>query len=322
MIKKKLDANQFNDINIAVLGDLILDKYIFGKVERISPEAPIPIVSVEKENFALGGAANVAANIASLHANSYLLGILGNDSAKEKFILRANALKIDTKGILIDNDKSTIQKIRIIGQHQQLLRIDYEDGNYIEESVSDFFIEKLKDIPSLDAIILSDYAKGTISSDLSERIFSFAKIGNIPVIVDPKPKHKIFYKGADLITPNLKEAKEITGIHVNSIKDLENCGKKLNDIFQCDIIITTGEKGMSVFPFSGNIEHIPTHATEVFDVSGAGDTVIATLTLAKCSHFNLSDAAKLANIAAGIKVKKLGTAPVKITELIQSFQSE
>jgi len=315
--KEKL-ISQFKQRNIVVVGDLMLDKYIFGKVERISPEAPIPVVQVNNERYALGGAANVSANIASLNAHPYLLGVLGKDLSQTIFMKKCEKRNIDTSGIICDEAKHTIQKIRVIGQHQQLLRIDYESGNYLEEKSSQNFLAVLNSLPKVDAVIVSDYAKGTISADLLKNLKKFADEKKVLLIIDPKPKHRKWYDNVSLITPNLKEAQELSNIQVNSQKTLENCGRKLNELFNCDIIITTGEKGMSIFPKNGKISHIATKATEVYDVSGAGDTVVAVLTLALASGANLAQAAELANIAAGIKVRKLGTAPVSWQELLGS----
>jgi rfaE bifunctional protein kinase chain/domain len=316
MNRNKNLIEQFKKLNLAVLGDLMLDKYIYGSVERISPEAPIPIVLVKEEKYVLGGAANVAANITSLGARAHLFGVVGKDEAQMLFLKNCELSHIDASGVFSDKARPTIQKIRVIGQHQQLLRIDYEKETYLEKNNNDFFIGKLQSLSQLDAIILSDYAKGAINEDLAEKVKEIARIKKIPLIVDPKPKHKLFYKNVSLITPNLKEAQELSGIHVDSLASLERCGACLNDFFNCDIIITTGEKGMSIFPLRGTMHHIPTQATEVYDVSGAGDTVAATLTLALASGADLRDAAELANIAAGIKVKKLGTATVSWKELL------
>jgi len=315
--KEKL-ISQFEQLNIVVVGDLMLDKYIFGRVERISPEAPIPVVQVDSERYALGGAANVSANVASLSAHPYLFGVLGKDLPQTIFMNKCKKRNIDTSGIICDEAKHTIQKIRVIGQHQQLLRIDYESGNYLEEKGSQHFLAALYSLPKVDAIIVSDYAKGTISEDLLINLKDFAKSKKILLVVDPKPKHKKWYDNVNLITPNLKEAQELSNMHVDSKESLEICGRKLNELFNSDIIITTGEKGMSIFPKNGKISHIATKATEVYDVSGAGDTVVAVLTLALASGANLTQAAELANIAAGIKVRKLGTAPVSWQELTET----
>lgn len=311
----------FKGKNIAVIGDLMLDKYIIGKVDRISPEAPIPIVAVESERYALGGSANVGANISTLGGKAYLFGILGDDEAGRQLINKADESGIDCSAIICDSKKTTIQKIRVLGQSQQLLRIDYEDGNYIDPNIAESFVDKLKQIEQLDGIIISDYAKGTLTRELVKSLTDFAKIANIPVIVDPKPAHADFYHNISLITPNLKEAREITHCPAKNEAELEKCGKSLQNRYKCDVIITTGSKGMSVFALDKEAKHIPTLATEVFDVSGAGDTVISTLTLAICSGATLAEAADLANHAAGIKVSKLGTAPVHWDELQAALQN-
>lgn len=319
MYNKILDS--FKGKNIAVIGDLMLDKYIIGKVERISPEAPIPIVAVESERYALGGSANVGANISTLGGNAFLLGVLGDDEAGRHLIDKARERDIDCSAIICDKAKTTIQKIRVLGQSQQLLRIDYEDGSYIEPNIAEAFLEKLKQISQLNAIIISDYAKGTLTKELVHSITEYAKSMNIPVIVDPKPAHADFYNNVSLITPNLKEAREISHSPAKSEAELERCGSILQSKYNCDVIITTGSKGMSVFALNKEAKHIPTLATEVFDVSGAGDTVISTLALAICCGATLVEAADLANHAAGIKVSKLGTAPVHLAELKKSLQS-
>ena len=212
---------------IAVIGDLMLDKYIFGQVERISPEAPIPIVSVKQERWALGGAANVAANISTLTGDAYLLGVLGDDASSKTFFSLARQKGIDTDGIHIDTQKTTIQKIRVIGQNQQLLRIDYENTDCIEENINEMFLSQLSKISKLAAIIVSDYAKGTISGKLMHELKLFSKANNIKLIIDPKPDHKDFYKDIDLVTPNLKEAQKMSGIVVSNRESLEECGIKL-----------------------------------------------------------------------------------------------
>jgi rfaE bifunctional protein kinase chain/domain len=312
---------RFKDINIAVVGDLMLDKYIIGKVERISPEAPIPVVSVHKEKFVAGGAANVAANIATLNGNAKIFGVVGKDEAATTLSNCIENLGIDARGICSLPERKTIQKIRIIGQSQQLLRVDYEDGSYIGSHAEKQIIMQLSACENLQIIIVSDYAKGTITSELMQLLKKFATEKNIKIIVDPKPKHKEFYQGVSLITPNQKEAQELSGIILEKDEDFLEAGAKLTEEFHSDIIITAGDKGMYVFPIDAprDFTHIPTVAREVYDVSGAGDTVIATLSLALASGANLAEAAKLANIAAGIKVSKIGTAPVHFKELSEEL---
>ena len=307
----------FKDKKIAVIGDLILDKYIFGKVERISPEAPIPIVTVKSEKFVPGGAANVASNIATLSGKAEILGVVGKDVASKILIDGLSELNIETAGICNLSDRKTIEKIRIIGQNQQLLRVDYEDDSYIGTHIETELINNLEKIENLSVIIISDYAKGTITAELMLMLKKFAKAKEIKLIVDPKPKHKDIYHGVFLITPNQKEAQELSGILLKNDEDFIVAGRKLVSELQANIIITAGEKGMYVFDAQDELKvnHIHTVAKEVYDVSGAGDTVIATLSLAIACGANLSDAATLANIAAGIKVSKMGTAPVYLEEL-------
>ena len=306
---------------IAVIGDLMLDKYIIGQVKRISPEAPIPVVSVRQERWALGGAANVAANISTLAGDAYLFGVLGNDASGETFFSLARQKGIDTEGIHVDAQKTTIQKIRVIGQNQQLLRIDYENTDYIEENISEMFLSQLSKTSKLAAIIVSDYAKGTISGKLMNELKLFSKTNNIKLIIDPKPSHKDFYKDIHLVTPNLKEAQQMSGIVVSSQESLEKCGTKIIEELSCSVVITTGENGMSVFQMNKKPVHIPTKATEVFDVSGAGDTVVAAISMALISGATLTQAAEIANFAAGLKVRKVGTAPVYLDELKQTVSS-
>ncbi|MCK5282719.1 MAG: D-glycero-beta-D-manno-heptose-7-phosphate kinase [Nanoarchaeota archaeon] len=321
MSQLKKYLKEFHNKNVVVIGDVMLDKYIFGKVERISPEAPVQIVTIEKEKYVPGGAANAASNVSTLNGNAYLFGIVGNDIAKNIFLDEAEAKGINTKGIVIDGRKPTIQKTRVLAQNQQLLRIDNENSEYIDNDANEKIFETIKEIDKIDIIIISDYAKGTITKKLMENIKEYAKKNSILLIIDPKPKHKLFYKGCSLITPNKKEAEEMAGILLETQKDLEKAGNKLMEEMDCNILITTGEKGMSIFEKNKEPLHIQTLAKEVYDVSGAGDTVIATLSLALSAGAALSDAAILANHAAGIKVGKLGTSPVTLAELEESLNN-
>ena len=317
---KNLD--NFSKRKIAVIGDLMLDKYIFGKVERISPEAPVQIVTVERENYVPGGAANAASNVSSLTGEVYLIGVVGNDIAKDILVDQTKERMINTSGIVIDPTKPTIQKIRVLGQNQQLLRIDYEDKEYINGDLNEKLFASIMKIDGVDAVIVSDYAKGTITRGVMEGLKKYCKERNVLLIVDPKPEHKLMYKGVSLITPNKKEAEEISGVSIESENDLERVGKKIMEDLQCNVIITTGERGMSIFESGSAPIHIPTVAKEVYDVSGAGDTVIATLSLALSSGANLRDAAIISNHAAGIKVGKLGTATVSKQELVKSLNRD
>jgi len=379
--------NKFKNQKIAVIGDLILDKYIYGEVERISPEAPVPIVRVLKEKYVPGGAANVAANISTLGGNPFLFGTVGKDQYKDILLQKIAEMNIHTSGIFTDNNKTTTRKTRVIGLNQQLLRIDNENIDYIETHQEEKFIDQLKNINDLSAILISDYAKGTITKQLISQLIQFSQANSIPIIIDPKPKHQDWYTGSTLVTPNKKEAQEMCGLTIETENDFIKVGKLLVNKFNSNVIITAGAEGMYVFEkpspltplpkgegkernidsvvplekgeskgvysdrlsesrkLSGlqrhstkslntpdstqnsklktnnlSISHIPTVAREVYDVSGAGDTVIAVLALALCCDGDLESAAILANQAAGIKVSKIGTKPVFLEELLREFQ--
>jgi len=302
-------------MNIAIFGDVMLDKYIVGDVDRISPEAPIPVVAVKEERYVPGGAANVAANIAALGGKAFLFGITGTGFAAEILISEAKKRDIVTSGIFKKENVHTIQKIRVIGQSQQLLRLDYESDNYSDVSTNGYFMDILYRIDNLKAIIVSDYAKGTINKELMENIREFSGKKNIPVFVDPKPANSNFYHHSFLITPNLKEAEGLCNMRLDNNEKIEKCGKFLMEKYDSNIVITRGAMGMSVFEKGRVPFHVPTKAKQVFDVSGAGDTVIATLCLSVLQGYSLLEAVDRANHAAGIKVSKFGTAPVTKEEL-------
>ena len=314
-----MDANlikileKFKDKKIIVLGDIMLDKYIFGNVERISPEAPVQIVGVEKECFIPGGAANVANNIVALDANVFVVGVVGKDIEAKILLKELKKRKVNIDGIVTDNNVPTTQKVRVFGQKQQLLRIDYEKKDYLNKEAENKIIAFIKEkIKETDAIIISDYAKGVITKDLMANVKELAK--GILLIVDPKPKHKAFYAGVNLITPNVKEAREMSGK-----EEVNEMGRELMEELNAPVLITRGEKGMSLFEWNG-VTNIATEAKEVFDVSGAGDTTVAALTLALTAGATLEQAAILANHAAGITVEKIGASTVSIKELKKSLE--
>lgn len=313
---------QFKNKKILVIGDIMLDKYIWGEVSRISPEAPVQVVKVEKESYAPGGAANVANNVAALNGITYMIGIVGNDNANQILISELKNRKINTDGILQVQHKPTIQKVRVIGKGQQLLRFDYEKKGYLdqgmEKKIFDFVVKRIQNI---DAIIISDYAKGVITKNLAEQLIKLANEKKKIVIIDPKPRHKDFYKNATLITPNNNEACEMLNVEEEN-ENIIKVGKKLLERLNAPLIITKGEKGMTIFEKNGEITNIPTKAKEVYDIVGAGDTVVATLALALASNATLKEAATLANYAAGITVGKVGTSTVKVEEIKQAMEDE
>ena len=316
-------VDQFKNKNILVIGDVMLDKYIWGEVSRISPEAPVQVVNVIKESYAPGGAANVANNIVSLGAQAFMVGIVGNDTTRDKLINELEKKSIDVSGLINDKNKRTIQKVRVIGRNQQLLRFDYEKKGYVdsetENKIFDFISKKINDI---DAIIISDYAKGVITKNLMEKLIRLCKEKNKIIVVDPKPKHKEFYKNATLITPNHTEAYQMSGfLDEPSDTDVEKIGKQLLEDLNSTVLITKGEKGMSLFEKNGKVTSIPTFAKEVYDIIGAGDTSVATVALALASGSSFEEAAIIANHAAGITVGKVGTSTVSIDELKESIEN-
>jgi rfaE bifunctional protein kinase chain/domain len=301
---KRIDeiCSCFAEKKILVFGDIILDRYIFGQVERISPEAPVPVVKVSSEELRLGGAGNVAANIDHLGAGGLLLGIIGSDgfAAEIKRIKKTNNLVIRT---------------RIISQRQQIVRIDRE-GKII---LSAGLMNQIRDAinaAQIDGIIVSDYAKGTVNGSVMAMLKSKAAAGGIPIIVDPKPPHFALYRDVTGITPNLKEAEEMFGKPIGNDDDaalaLQHIRRKFHTRFT---LITRGGNGISAAARGSKIFHLPAFSHEVFDVTGAGDTVVAVLTLALVSGAALREAVALANAAASIVVEKIGTSQVSLEEL-------
>jgi D-glycero-beta-D-manno-heptose-7-phosphate kinase len=317
-------VQKFKDKKIIVLGDVMLDKYIWGNVSRISPEAPVQVVEVDKESYAPGGAANVASNISALGAKSFLVGVLGKDHTKEQLVSELVKKNIDVSGLIEDINKRTIRKVRVFGKNQQLLRFDYEKKGYVSPDTEKKILEYVSlQINSTDALVISDYAKGVITKRLMDNLIALCSKHNKIIVVDPKPKHKDFYKNVTLLAPNHKEAHEMTrlGEEEDENKDMESIGNKLVQDLNSTVLITRGEKGMSLFEKDGKITNIPTFAKEVYDIVGAGDTSVATLALALSSGASFKNAAVIANHAAGITVGKVGTSTVTIDELQQSIEN-
>ncbi len=312
---------EFGKQRILVIGDLILDRYIWGKVDRISPEAPVPIVEVTKEDFLLGGASNVANNIRALGGSATIVGVIGNDRAGDVLTNLLDKQGIRCQGV-VRCSRNTIVKTRIIAHNQQVVRFDREDKERLDGKISKEILEYIRGVlPDHNAVIISDYKKGVVSSELIGEILKNAKPSHIFVSVDPKVSHFRFYKGVSLITPNLVEASLASGIEIKDEKSLISAGKTLLKKLSCDaVLITRGEQGMSLFE-KEKVTHIPTVTKDVYDVTGAGDTVIAAFTLAHASGANLRDAAVIANHAAGIVVGKVGTAVATPDQLRKSLSS-
>ena len=312
----------FENKKILVIGDIMLDKYIWGDVSRISPEAPVQIVNVKNETYSAGGAGNTANNISSLGGKAFIVGLVGMDSTKKIIISKLKEKNIVTDGIIVDKDRPTILKVRVMAQSQQLLRVDYENKDYLDGAYENLILEYIKkNIGAFNAVVISDYSKGIITEGIMAAIKEIMKDKKIPLIVDPKPKHKEFYKNSSLITPNAKEACSMADCEEDEAK-INEVGKKLINELNSTILITRGEKGMTLFEKNGLITNIPTKAKEVYDVSGAGDTVVAALSLALASGATMKEAAIIANYAAGIVVGKIGTSSVSIEELKGSIENE
>ena len=317
-VKLKKAIPQFSDVKILVIGDLILDEFVWGDVSRISPEAPVPVVWVKSESFMPGGAANVANNVASLGASVYIAGVAGSD--ERAGILKQGLIEkgINVDGVITDDSRPTTLKTRVVAHHQQVVRIDREKIEGISVEILDKIAAYVKDIiDEMDAIIIEDYGKGVISAKLLKEILRVAKKKKKIITVDPKEEHFSYYKGVTAITPNHHEASQAAGIKVKDKESILKIGKALLKKLNCEsVLVTLGENGMQLFEKKGSVTHIPTVAQEVFDVSGAGDTVISVFTLALALGIEMRDAAYISNIAAGIVVGKVGIAVITQEELL------
>lgn len=317
MLEKIL--NGFSKAKIVVVGDIMMDRFIWGKVSRISPEAPVPVVVVEKETFLLGGAANVMNNIHSLGGKVSLCGVVGDDDIGQRIIGELTRVGTETQGILVEQGRQTTVKTRIIAHQQQVVRIDRETTDHLKAHTLRRISEFLKEsVEGADGIILSDYGKGLLTRGLIRATIQRAMAADKFVMVDPKRKNFFSYKGATVVTPNTSEASSAVGIPITDLLSLKRVGTILLKKLGCHVlVITRGEEGMAIFERHRQPLLVPTVAREVFDVTGAGDTVIGTMALAIASGANVKDAAMLANYAAGIAVGKRGTATVTRQELFR-----
>ena len=320
--KKATDIiSKFPKAKVLVIGDLIMDHFIWGSVDRISPEAPVPVVDVSDEEILLGGAANVVNNIRGLGGKCYITGVAGKDSDGKKLLTLLKEKKVDADGIIIDKSRATTIKTRVVAGNQQVVRFDRESREFIGDNILKKVINYVSSMVSkIDVIVVSDYDKGLISAEMLEEVIKIAKKHGKKVAVDPKVTHFDYYEGVNIITPNNKEASEASGIKIKDEKSLYKAADNLIGRTATEaLLITRGEHGMSLF--EDRIEtHIPTVAKEVYDVSGAGDTVIGVLALALGSGANYKEAATLANFAAGVVVGKLGTATLTKAELLEAVK--
>ena len=301
---------------ILVVGDLMLDEFVWGRVSRISPEAPVPVVWVQSESLMPGGASNVANNIRALGGEVSVVGVVGEDRWGARLISELASRKIKTSGVLKAGRPTTV-KTRVIAHHQQVVRVDREQREPLPSGMIDRLIKAIKArLDHVDAVIIEDYGKGVVTRPLLESLIPLARARKKLITVDPKQEHFDLYHGVTALTPNRAEAGEAVGLELGSDVDVRRAGEEILRRLECEgLLITLGEDGMCLFEQSGKYTMIPTVAQEVFDVAGAGDTVIATFTLALASGATMEQAARLANYAAGIVVGKLGVAVATPEEL-------
>jgi D-beta-D-heptose 7-phosphate kinase/D-beta-D-heptose 1-phosphate adenosyltransferase len=306
---------RFPRVRVLVAGDLILDQFIWGSVERISPEAPVPVVQVTAESFRLGGAANVVNNLRALGGMAAACGVVGSDAAGRRLVRDLKAIGGDVRGVLAARNEMTTRKTRIIAQRQQVVRLDREDrcGGRAAARARAFALAHLHEN---DVVVVSDYGKGMITPDFLHALAEARAERPFLLVIDPKKENFPHYRGASLVTPNRDEASQASGVEIRDQASLLEAGEILLDRWEAEaVLITRGEQGMSLFRRAAPARHFPTVARQVFDVTGAGDTVVATCALALGAGGGLDEAAVLANHAAGIVVGEIGTATVTVAQL-------
>ena len=320
MAKKRLReiVELFLSAKILVVGDVMLDEFVWGKVSRISPEAPIPVVKVSSETAIPGGAANVAANLSSLGAEVSLAGIIGNDVEARILKRELKARGVASRGLIVDKSRPTTLKRRIVADNQQVVRMDREKVGEIHAALVEKIIGYCRNVIShVGGIVVSDYGKGVITQRIIQELRKFKRKKYLPIAVDPKTGHFDRYSWVTVIAPNKREVEESQRVLIENEKMLVKAGRNLLRKLECSaILITRGEEGMSLFEKNGSITHIPTAAREVYDVTGAGDTVTSALTLSLSCGATIKEAAMISNHAAGVVVSKRGTATVSREELL------
>ena len=309
--------DKFSSCRILVVGDVIMDEFLWGRVERISPEAPVPVVQVEEESLVLGGAGNVVNNIISLGGQALLCGVVGNDAMGRELVHMLEKMNSPSHGLVVEDRRPTTIKTRVVAHSQQVVRVDREESEPVTKASIKGIITTVKEqTGSIDAIVISDYGKGVVTRSLMDGLRSLGQDGQPILAVDPTVRNLALYKDVTLITPNNYEAQQMSGIHIEDDQSLRRAGARLLEELGCQtVLITQGDKGMTLIEGNGETTQIPTVARKVFDVSGAGDTVIATFTLALAAGLTPSEAALLSNLAAGIVVGEVGTAAVAASRL-------
>jgi D-glycero-beta-D-manno-heptose-7-phosphate kinase len=313
----------FPKVRVLVLGDLILDVFIWGQVRRISPEAPVPVVEVKQETRLLGGAANVVHNLADLGGQVLVSGMIGEDGAGSRLCDLLRQLDIPIQGVIREPGRPTTIKTRVIAHHQQVVRFDREWRSTPQGVSRDAMMAYISAVlPTVDGVIVSDYGKGMVDGVLMDSLRGLTAGSRMPIIVDPKPHNADYYRHVTLITPNNAEASTMAGIPIEDAETLRQAGERLLERLDCQmVLVTRGEAGIALFQRGQAMTTIPTVARRVYDVTGAGDTVVSTITLALLAGLTPADAAVLANIAAGIVVGEVGTATVAAQRLIQTLRN-
>jgi D-glycero-beta-D-manno-heptose-7-phosphate kinase len=315
---------RFPQASVLVIGDLILDHYIWGRVSRISPEAPVPVVHVDSESLKLGGAANVFNNILALGGKADLCGVIGSDETGRLLLKELGSKRSGRGGVVIDQERPTTRKSRVIAHNQQIVRYDMEQKGELRKSLQQRILRYVESrLRELSCLVVSDYAKGVVTATLMSELTRLASLRGIPVVVDPKVEHFGYYKGATVITPNNLEATQAAGLHGDDDQTIDQAGAIIRQRLGCQsVLVTRGEKGMSLYEADSVSWHIPTLAQQVYDVTGAGDTVIGTLALALSTGATMRQAARLANQAAGIVVGMVGTATVSAAQLSEALRND
>lgn len=313
---------RFGGSRVLVLGDVMLDEYVWGTVSRISPEAPVPVVAVRSESLKIGGAGNVAANIAALGGQVEVVGVVGNDAAGERLTHELEGVGVKASGLVVDGSRPTTIKSRVVAGSQHVVRFDRESDAPLNPPVRNRVLRQVRErLPEAQVLLISDYAKGVIGSRVVREVLALAARLKKVVAVDPKVQHVPLFRGATVIAPNHHEAAAAARILVREEADLLRVGYTLLRRLQARaVLITRGEQGMSLFEAGRPVTHIPTAAREVYDVTGAGDTVMAVLALALAAGAPMREAAILANHGAGVVVGKRGTATVSRTELARALR--
>ena len=317
--------NSFNDLNVLIIGDVMIDNYLWGKVERISPEAPVPIVSVQKKESRLGGAANVAINISAMGANPILCAVIGVDSNGRSFIEMLHQQNMTSEGMLQSQERPTTVKTRIIGNNHQMLRVDEEleeDISTIEKKQILHRIQSILDTKKIDVVIFEDYDKGLLSKSLIEQVVKIANQKNIPIAVDPKKRNFNHYKNVTLFKPNLKELREGMKLDLEkgNLDDIKKAVRKLSTEHKLEnVMVTLSEQGMFIVN-EKNEFHIPAHIRNIADVSGAGDTVISIAALCLAVQAGPELTATISNLAGGLVCEKVGVVPIVKSDLLEEVK--